>query len=322
MKRQSRTINLIVMCVAVISMSCDRAPVECAETFGVLFTIKNHIPTRATAAIAEDELVEWCLYVADSRGKIVDALSELTTSALRNLPAGTYTAYAAVNCGLEEDAFTTETALKSYQCSFPGEVSGLTMFGSKAFNVPEDAHCDISVSRLVSKVEVGKICVDFSEHPDLAARQFKIDAVYLINVPGSSTLEEDLSYIPSEWYNRLGYVSNSADALLYDAVDVKVSSGSAYAVPHYFYCFQNNTESDSREPSWSVRRTRLVIECSIGTRKTFYPVDIVGPGTTLLRNHLYRISEITITGIGSDSPDAEITQQEASNFSMTVSTWD
>ena len=279
--------------------------------------------TRSTAVRDETYLREWCLYVADANGNVCNALSVTGSPyATGNYPAGTYTAFAVVNCGMTEAEFTTEEDIKSYRRFLAEEKSAFTMYGSCEFRVPADNACSIPISRLVSKVEIDEVRTDFSQYPDLYAGSFTIDSIYLINVAGESSMAGNETLLPGIWYNKLGYESGNADALLCDAAGFSVAPGAAYSVPHYFYCYQNSSTSDSNFQIWSPRHTRLVLECTLSGRKTYYPVDIVSEDGKLVRNCRYLISELVITDIGADAPDGPLGSPLPYRFSTVTVPWD
>ena len=294
------------------------------SSFDVLFVLNGGgaEKTRSTAVADETHLNEWCLYIVDNNGDVCDAVSTNSPSTIRNYRAGTYTAYAVVNCGTGEGTFNTEAEIKAASRSLIAETTAFGMFGSSSFSVPDDAVCPIPILRLVSKIEIRKIITDFSPFPDLAAQSFTLDRIYLINVAGESRLSDNGTFAPEIWYNKRGYVQSGADPLLYDAVGVTISQDNAYSVSHCFYCYQNNALQDSHSPAWCSRHTRLVLECSIGARKTYYPIDIIGPDGILGRNSHYLINELVITDTGTDSPDEPISGSLPYHFSSLVKSWD
>ena len=327
---------LTVLCgVMLLCHGCDRQPLDMESgTFSVTFVLdggqagtsldnpKEH--TRATAAADEVSINNACLYFVNAGGTVVDAVPVDGNTLLRNFQTGTYKAYYIANCSLDEHQFTTESAINSFVRSLQSETGAFSMFASKSFSVPEDKTCSIAVERLVSKVEIDKISIDFSRYPDLAAQTFTIDSIYLVNVAGETTLSDGTSFIPatSAWINKQGYAPSAADALLCDVVRQNVMTARPHSTPHYFYCFQNNTSSDSHSKGWTARYTRLVISCTLGTTRTYYPIDITGPGNRLSRNCRYVIRELVITDLGSDAPDNIITGHVPYYFSSEVKNWD
>ena len=318
---------LVAICGSLLFVGCDqhRLEPETVRTSDITFTFsdgKDAGATKATVAAAETSVSEWCLYIVNSKGDVFDAVSTSSQSVTRSLPDGSYTAYAAVNCGLSAGSFNTDDEINAYQCSLADETSTFSMFGSKSFTVSNGATCTIPVYRLVAKVVINKVTVDFSSHPDYAAKTFTLDKVYLINVPGTSTLANGTIFVPTTWYNKREYSSSGVNSLVYDNVNVTLSSGSSHSIPHIFYTYQNNRTTDSHSTTWSARYTRLVLECSLGGVKTYYPINIVGTDSRLARNSLYTISEVIITDYGSDGPDLPIEGGTSFYFSAVATNWD
>ena len=315
----------IVLCCAVFLCSCDGHSVDIpAEKFNVTFVLDSGGAggSRATAVAGETSLNEMCLYVFDAQGVLVDAVTTTSASANRNYAEGIYSVCAAVNCSAGVGDYVTPADIGATVYSLESQTSSFSMYGSAAFEVPDDPVCTIPVVRMVSKVEIRKITVDFSSRPALTDSTLTIDAIYVINATGRSVLDERRDYTPDLWLNQRGYLSCGADGLLYDAVNVPVGDGCAYDTPHYYYCFQNDCEQDSHGAVWSPRHTRLVLDCTLAGRKTYYPIDILSPEGYLVRNRNYRINELVITGFGADGPDEPIVETQSYHFSSNVTDWE
>ncbi|MBO4656759.1 MAG: hypothetical protein J5639_03195 [Bacteroidales bacterium] len=322
--------GVLLFCPGCSLRSVDRQ----SDSFGVTFVIDGGNagaggddptgPTRATAAADETAVGDACLYFVNLAGAVVDAVSVSGNTVFRNFETGTYKAYYVANCGLGGQDFTSESGINAFVRSLASETGAFSMFAVKTFSVPEDKTCSLAAERLVSKVEIDKISTDFSRYPDLAAQTFTIDSIYLVNVAGESTLADGTAFIPaaSAWINRQRYAASSADVLLCDVVRQTVTAARPHSVPHYFYCYQNNVGSDTHSKTWSARYTRLVVACTLGTTKTYYPIDIAGPQGRLSRNCRYVINELVITDLGSDAPDNEITGRQPFRFSVSVKDWE
>lgn len=318
----------VVLCgLMLFCPACDRPQAGASsETFGVTFVLDSDGAgsTRAATAVDEASIENACLYFVGAAGAVVDAVPVAGNTVFRNFEAGTYKVYAVANCGTTVSSFSWESEINGYVRSLASEAGGFSMVAVKSFSVPEDKTCSLTAERLVSKVEIDKIGVDFSQYPDLTDKTFTIDSIYLVNVAGQSTLADGIDYIPpaSSWINKRGYTQSQSDALVCEAVRRTVTRSSPHTVPHYFYCYQNNTSTDSHAAAWSARHTRLVVACTLGTAKTYYPIDITGPGGRLARNCRYVINELVITDFGSSGPDQEITGSMPYHFSSQVKTWE
>lgn len=314
--------GLMLLCLA-----CDRHDTgTTSETFSVTFVLDSEGAESTRAATAADEaaIKDACLYFINASGAVVDAVPVTGNTVFRNFEAGTYKAYAVANCGMTVSSFSSESEINACVRSLASEAGAFSMVAGKSFSVPADQTCNLTVERLVSKVEIDRISVDFSQYPDLTAKTFTIDSIYLVNVAGQSTLADGTSFLPAaaSWINRRGYAQSQSDALVCEAVRRTVTSSSPHTVPHYFYCYQNNASTDSHAATWSARHTRLVVACTLGAAKTYYPIDISGPDGRLARNCRYVISELVITDLGSSGPDQEITGSMPYRFSSEVKTWE
>lgn len=170
----------------------------------------------------------------------------------------------------------------------------------------------IPVSRIAAKVVLGTVTNNMTLEAD-QNKDFVIDAVYLINVSGEWLYQSD--YDPQLWYNQMKYERDNSVGFLYDAVDKSVSYGSNYSTGHYFYCYPNHTDDDPHAGDWSPRKTRLVVEASLGGEKCFYPLTLVNVD----RNTEYVIN-LTVTRLGSSDPDIPVTTNEAT-FTVSVMDW-
>jgi hypothetical protein len=317
---------LLCLCGTILLCTgCDPRSLDTQNrTYDVLFVLEGDSgAVRSTVAADELSFDEMCVYIVNAEGDVVDAVSAASASVVLNLAEGSYRAYAAVNCGLRPDSFSDSAGIRAYVRNLTEEAMALSMFGSRDFMVPDEAKCTIPVMRLVSKVEIRKFTADFSHRPALAAEQFSLDSIYLINVAGQATLAADDEPEAMIWLNQRGYFPSGAESMLCDAVGSIMPPGGHYSTAHYFYCYQNGSIEDSHDETWSPRHTRLVLACTIGSRRTYYPVDIVNPFSgTLTRNGWYVINELKVTGLGADGPDRPLPEEESMSFSAQVLSWD
>lgn len=308
---------------------CQKTPIpQKVEYTGVSFYLSGDENSKASSAGQETAVNEWCLYVVDSGNNVVESAKSTSSNPSQpqaitcDLIPGEYTIYAAVNSGLNETSFSTRSEILSYEESLTAmSSSNMAMFGSRTFTVDGSGSCPVTVNRLQAKVLLKKITVDFSSHPDLAAKTFTVNSIYLINVQAKSRFEYNVNYNSDTWLNMRQYESSGADGLIYESVNRTIASGSNLTADHYFYPFGNNTSTDSHASSWSGRHTRLVVECSLGGRTTYYPVDICGTNGFLYRNSIYTIENIIITDYGAPGPDEEVPGESQVQFSVSVQNW-
>lgn len=173
----------------------------------------------------------------------------------------------------------------------------------------------IEVTRLVSKVQIKKIVVDFGTNTALKSKSFKIDSIYVINAAAKETFglapESTVTY-----YNQAKFISGNADALLLDKLatpfELSSSAGVAknYETVHTFFTYGNKT----------TKPTRLVVSCNWGGERTYYPINIAGNDSALTPNCAYIINQLTIKGLGSDDPDV-VPERKDFTASVTVKDW-
>ena len=96
---------------------------------------------------------------------------------------------------------------------------------------------------------------------------------------------------------------------------IKLPYSSTWTADKYFYCYPNPTETDSSEETWSARRTRLVLEATLGGEVMYYPVTL----PVIEPNSSYEVT-VKITRRGSPSPDIPVTGI-AAEFSVDVQNW-
>lgn len=223
----------------------------------------------------------------------------------------------------------------------------LVMFGSTVLTPapldynPEDAPetwtpepVTINVKRMVSRVDVTQVAVDFSTKPQLASKTFTLKGIYLTNVYrtaryGSDYAASELSATRSAWYNTGGWHRGEAadagiDALISNTgLNVVIDAYSPYNVKNSFYVYPNATALayDSRTMgAWSCRCTRIIIEATIDSETHYYWVNV----PSMERNHIYSVSNIVITGPGSKDPEIVDFWEDAVNVSYSIETdgWD
>lgn len=227
-------------------------------------------------------------------------------------------------------------------------LDALVMYGEKSVTVLPDATIKntVSLTRLVSKVGVEKITVDFTDEGLIGKWAF-LRSIYLTNVPRLSQYGSDYTaaMIPSgraEWYNVFGWRASEAsvpaiDALVGD-IDIKVNgeywgtsvNGTSMTTPHYFYTYPNPVQNDVTDVrSWSLRSSRLVIELCVSAGsgrtpsspdvKTYYYVINI---PSMKRNTPYIASEVIIHGKGSLDPEKPTPDVVEVHWATSVEGWE
>ena len=272
----------------------------CELTVGICGAI-----TRATAVTADNEAKVNNLQVFVFRGDDLDAYASVDNAQELTLSctAGERVVYALVNAP-DYSAVPGKAALLAKVSELSANsLSNFEMVGSKSVTLPQSEKVSIDVNRIASRVVLKKITRNFTSEA-LQALNFKVDAIYLINVAGNTSY--DLSAAPAKWYN----VAENKDelaSLLYDAPASLITNGQSYSTAHTFYAYPNDLATNT---------TRLVIETTLGETKYYYPINL----PEMAANKSYEIEEVKITRPGSDNPDEPVSFADAT-FSINVIDW-
>ena len=300
--------------------------------------------TQATGVTYDYESTvnRWAYWVFDSSNFAVKAGVGSGTSALvGNLQPGSYRVMVIANyptSGTYRLAVTAGCTLSELQSRIvsisDNGLTNLVFSGiSPVTNVVAEStvSTSITITRLVSKVGIKKISVNYTD-PALAAKTTTLKAIYLINnyrynQYGSDIPYGSLSATRSDWYNPMWWhfsgdpVDAAGDALLGDtAINTILTPGAPHMTQHWFYTMPNPTPvaSDNTSDDWGVRSTRLVIETDLGGKTYYYGIRL--PDMT--RNRQYVCGELTITGRGSILPYRFEAGSVDVHFSVNVAEWD
>ena len=274
--------------------------VPCELTVGICGAM-----TKATAVSADNEAKVNNLQVFVFRGDDLDAYASVDNAQELTLSctAGDRVVYALVNAP-DYSAVPGKAALLAKVSELSANsLSNFEMVGSKSVTLPQSEKVSIDVNRIASRVVLKKITRSFTSEA-LQTLNFKVDAIYLINVAGNTSY--DLSAAPAKWYN----VAENKDelaSLLYDAPASLITNGQSYSTAHTFYAYPNDLATNT---------TRLVIETTLGETKYYYPINL----PEMAANKSYEIEEVKITRPGSDNPDEPVSFADAT-FSINVIDW-
>ena len=274
--------------------------VPCELTVGICGAM-----TRATAVSAGNEAKVNNLQVFVFRGDDLDAYASVDNAQELTLSctAGEREVYALVNAP-DYSAVPGKAALLAKVSELSANsLANFEMVGSKSVILPQSEKVSIDVNRIASRVVLKKITRNFTSEA-LQALNFKVDAIYLINVAGNTSY--DLSAAPVKWYNMAENKSELA-SLLYDAPASLITNGQSYSTAHTFYAYPNDLATNT---------TRLVIETTLGETKYYYPINL----PEMAANKSYEIEEVKITRPGSDNPDEPVSFADAT-FSINVIDW-
>ena len=327
--------GLFMAFMAILSLACtkenpsEQAPHQ-TQMATLQVNVSDVVTTRATSVkdsqigVGEGD-IQVLVFNSDGNlvafGKNNASSSNLTIS----LPTGVVKCYAVVNSSEDLSSVSKESVLLQKSSYLKNNAtSKMEMIGSATKTVSTGVNSvTIAVKRFAAKVQIDKITPAFTS-PAHKAMEFKLTGIYLINVNGlcpysqASTASTDNGL----WYNRQKYVSGECNSLISDRFDSPVTlqlsadTVTPYTTSHYLYCYPNPTATDSSADSWSHRYTRLVVETTLADKTYYYPINIPTPAA----NTLYQITNMKITGLGSDSPD-KLVEKGTISVSITVTDW-
>ena len=286
--------------VAPMQPQSQESLVPCELTVGICGAM-----TKATAVSADNEAKVNNLQVFVFRGDDLDAYASVDNAQELTLSctAGDRVVYALVNAP-DYSAVPGKAALLAKVSELSANsLTNFEMVGSKRVTLPQSEKVSIDVNRIASRVVLKKITRSFTSEA-LQALNFKVDAIYLINVAGNTSY--DLSAAPAKWYN-VAENKNELASLLYDAPASLITNGQSYSTAHTFYAYPNDLATNT---------TRLVIETTLGETKYYYPINL----PEMAANKSYEIEEVKITRPGSDNPDEPVSFADAT-FSINVIDW-
>lgn len=323
----------------------------------VIFSANSGMDTRAIGIsdASESTINRWAIFVFDAvNGWYTHETSATGGSIPVTLRAGrTYDCYAMVNyatsgTGAFNPASVHTTADLTNKVAYLSDnaVGSLLMYGKTSITPsvvnydPEDPSTlvsetkSINVTRIVSRIDVKKVAVDFSEKPALASKTFTLKHIYITNLYKTTRYSSDYSFLElsgsrTSWYNTGGWhrgevEESSIDAIVGDRnINAAITASTPHTTVHSFYAFPNVTPkvSDSNETGiWTIRCTRIIIEATLDSETLYYHVDV----PAMERNHIYSANNITIKGRGSNDPEANDVDPDVLDvdFSISADGWD
>lgn len=320
--------------VAYGALSCAKTPVwanplepeNSADMVTVFFSVDGDVPGKATGVsdASEKSIGRWTVFAFDqSVNWFRYATSQSGGEIPMNLIAGrTYTCYAIVNystvgTGAFNPAQVRSPSDLTGKVAYLGDnsVGNLQMFGSQTI-VPaagEKGSRSIRVQRIVSRINLTKVAVDFSDAPALKTKTFTLRHIYVTNAYRTTRYGADypasgLSGSRSAWYNTGGWhrgesAESGMDALLGGRnLNTVITKDSPYTVTHTFYAFPNAVKKADDNHSldrWTSRCTRIVLEVTLDDTTMYYWVNV----PEMERNHIYTADSVVIRGRGSNDPE-------------------
>ena len=320
--------------VAIASLACskenpsEQVPQQ-AQMATLEVNVSDGVATRATSV--KDSQIGTAagdiqVLVFNSAGNLVGFGENAASSSNISIsvPTGTVKCYAVVNSSEDLSSVSKESTLTSKVSYLKNNsVTKMEMIGSASKTIASGANSvSIPVKRFAAKVQIDKITPAFTA-PAHKAQEFKLTGIYLVNVNGSCPYTLTSTAGSTDyWYNKMKYVSGDCNALISDkfsspvTLQASADAVTPYTTAHYLYCYPNPVTTDSSSSTWSNRYTRLVVETTLGGTTYYYPVNIPTPAA----NTLYQITNMKITGLGSDSPD-KLVEKGSLSVSITVTDW-
>ncbi len=200
--------------------------------------------------------------------------------------------------------------------------SGVLMRGqAKNVQVVDGSSLGVNVTRSIAKVSVEKISLQMQD-AGYTGQSLTLHGMYLINGVARVPLKAAAAQTTvSDYYNCSARYSptvgpypdfgqQEAPSLAADDTGLTLADRTSRSLTTVLYTGPNpatsevswNREQLSGSATWEPRRTRLVLECSIGGRRCYYPVTL----PVLQENNWYRIREIILKHFGTDSPDVPL----------------
>ena len=331
MKTNLITLAAAFACAAALS-SCDRqdnvstsAIEQDTETVTLSVSVGNP-STKSTVAWADEAISKLGVYIFDADGSYAASGYDDTGKSTVDIECQTgsgKTIFALVNYKLGSNAssLTISDMMALTSDLSENDTSAFVMSGMEEdVEITTSSAITIDVYRVAAKVSIDKIVNAIADEAYIDST-FTLKGIYLINAPVGGYPLCDLevtSYTPSLWKNQGGYVYDSTyDTYLYDEVKKNIASKASYETTHEFYCYPNFTEDDSQDEEWCARKTRLVVEVSLGGDIYYYPISL----DEVIRNKHYHFTSLTITLRGSTDPDYPI-ETENFSYSVEIEDWD
>ena len=246
-----------------------------------------------------------------------------------SLVPGTKTVWAIVNAPEE---ITAPSKLADFQVFrshlSDNSPSSLVMGGTQVINLVTNSNLTVNVKHYASKIVIDKISRKFTD-THYSEIPMTINRIYMSNVAADCDIL-CMTY-PTEWLCKMGELASPpacADLLVDSGIDASLPENGSYNTSHTFYVYPNPITVDKNGGEWGARKTRLILECTYNGKTCYYPVTIPGSSagvSTLQRNKVYKITELTLKRPGStekDSKDPEVSSDSDFSFNIQVSDWE
>lgn len=307
----------LIMCTLSCSRIEDNAFPE--KSSGRPVVLEVALPgqfSKSTSAEGESEISSMQVFIFREDGSL-DAFSSVENSS--SLEIGTTTGQrtiAVVANAPEISGVRNLESLSSMVSRLQDNSAGCyVMSGMTERQIVSSDRIVVQVSRLVARISVSSIANDFREPVyQTEDTDFRIVRIYVANAAGESVYfpATEAAHPVSVWYNRTDTgTKDELEALLGSGVmDERLLYGSAYEVPHYFYCYSNPCSLADEDHGNGRFCTRLVIETQLDGETYYYSI----PVENVAANRSYNMT-LRITRQGSTDPGTEV---EAGSVSVGI----
>lgn len=274
--------------------------------------------TKSEGTLEENKITNVQVYVFDD-GNVIEAyhceqykretLSSATTTV--KCTPGNKRIVALVNAPEMPDVQSYEDLCGRTSYYSDNDTASLQMTGEVSKKIEGATEITIPVSRIAAKVTIASI-TNAMEVDYYKGLSFSITDIYMLNVAGSTGYLEDKA--PELWYNKMKKEDNGPLCFMLERnnsiyITVKNPETMTFTQQqeHAYYAYPNATETDSSDPVWGPRYTRMVLQARLGDQVCYYPVSI----PNVERNTAYEV-HLTVTRPGSPSPDIPVDVKTAS----------
>ena len=306
-----------ISCAAVFSACQKEVGDSLTSEEKVTLNVTIPLPdTKALAGINETSISNYQAFLFKEDGTIEDYASQSSPDISLDCTIGKKTVVVVANAPSLGDVMDYETLLTRTSRLADNALDAFIMEGKTGVTIlsKQDVSVEVTLIRKVARIKLVSLQLAI-DMPQYNSKPFKVSSVYLINVPSEMPYfanDETLS-----WSNKFEYVPEDDNSLLYDDMeDFEITPDTPYTFQNAFYCYANNTSEDTFDTEWAPRKTRLVVEATLGDERYYYPVTL----PTLGNNRTYDVT-LVITRPGAKTPDSKV-DKFAMGVECVVKDWD
>lgn len=191
----------------------------------------------------------------------------------------------------------------------------MVLSGSATYIVAKTVNkTSVTVSRYLAKIVLDQISLDFTAIA-MRTKDVVIKGAYITNCAGSKRVYGTGNTI-LKWYNQLGHYDEQMDYMLYCPINKPLKNLESLNDKWYFYVLPNPYSNTTISPTWSLRKSMIVIEATIDDIPCYYPAWI----PTVNSNEVYEITNFKITKSGSKNPYSPVLGED-SDVSVQAKDW-